>query len=204
MILGSITNPRSTGWQMYILTKSKSDSLLTKREIFTDRKDVTLFVDEIARENDSPSEDATEEKLYGVCLRTRDPRIRRGKPSFGKWGKLALLLIGQYPHQWLEKEVTVLEGKLLAGSVVRGRIDFSHLPVVGTKTIWLSKTTQRLSTPRAGAKISISLCAKRLSHTFTRCSLAALARKTIAFPKTNPSCLHFSIRRRFSLNWRTR
>ena len=30
-----------------------------------------------------------------------------------------------------------LEGKLLAGSVVRGRIDFSYLPVVGTKTICL-------------------------------------------------------------------
>ena len=40
---------------MYVPTKSKSDSLLAKREIFTDRKDVTLSVDEIARENDSPS-----------------------------------------------------------------------------------------------------------------------------------------------------
>ena len=40
---------------MYVLTKTHSDSLLTKREIFTDRKDVTLFVDEITRENDSPS-----------------------------------------------------------------------------------------------------------------------------------------------------
>ena len=30
-----------------------------------------------------------------------------------------------------------LEGKLLAGSVVRGTIDFSYLPVVGTKTICL-------------------------------------------------------------------
>ena len=40
---------------MYVLTKSKSDSLLTKREIFIDREDVTRFVDEIARENDSPS-----------------------------------------------------------------------------------------------------------------------------------------------------
>ena len=62
---------------MYVLTKSKSDSLLTKREIFADRKDdemsVTLRPD-----------DVTEEKLYGVCLRTRDPRIRRGKSSFGR------------------------------------------------------------------------------------------------------------------------
>ena len=33
----------------------KSDPLLTKREVFTDRKDVTLFVDEIARGNDSLS-----------------------------------------------------------------------------------------------------------------------------------------------------
>ena len=33
--------------------------------------------------------------------------------------------------------LTALEEKLLAGSVVRGRIDFSYLPVVGTKTICL-------------------------------------------------------------------
>ena len=69
---------------MYVPTKSKSDSLLAKREIFTDDKDVTLFVDEIARENDSHPDDATEEKLYGVCLRTRDHGIRREKPSFGR------------------------------------------------------------------------------------------------------------------------
>ena len=49
-------------------------------------------------------DDATEEKLYGVCLRTRDPRIRQGKPSLGRRGKLALLLIGQSPYRWLEKD----------------------------------------------------------------------------------------------------
>ena len=65
---------------MYVLTKSKSHSLLTKREIFNDRKDGTHFVDDVARENDSPSE----EKLYVVCLRIRDPRIGRGKPAFGR------------------------------------------------------------------------------------------------------------------------
>ena len=65
---------------MYVLTKSKSDFLLTKREILNDRKDGTHSVDEVARENDSPSE----EKLYVVCLRIRDPRIGRGKPAFGR------------------------------------------------------------------------------------------------------------------------
>ena len=29
-------------------------------------------------------DDAAEENYDGVCLRTRDHRIRRGKPSFGK------------------------------------------------------------------------------------------------------------------------
>ena len=33
--------------------------------------------------------------------------------------------------------LTALERKLLAGSVVRGKIDFSYLPVVGTKTVCL-------------------------------------------------------------------
>ena len=37
----------------------------------------------------------------------------------------------------VRKGLTALEGKLLAGSVVHGRIDFSYLPVVGTKTICL-------------------------------------------------------------------
>ena len=33
--------------------------------------------------------------------------------------------------------LTALEGKVLAASVVRGRIDFSYLPVAGKKTICL-------------------------------------------------------------------
>ena len=101
---------------MYVLAKSKSDSLLTKREIFTDRKDVTLFVDEIARERMTfCADDATEEKLYGVCLRTRDPRICRGKSSFGRCGKLALLIIGQSPYRWLEKDASSPWGKVVSG-----------------------------------------------------------------------------------------
>ena len=60
-------------------------------------------------------DDATEEKLYRVCLRTRDPRIRRGKPSFGRWGKLALLLIGQSPYQWLGKDANSPRGKVASG-----------------------------------------------------------------------------------------
>ena len=98
---------------MYVLAKSKSDSLLTKREIFTDRKDVTLFVDEIARERMTfCADDATEEKLYGVCLRTRDHGIRRKKHSFGRWGKSALMLIGQSLHRWLEKDASRPWGKV--------------------------------------------------------------------------------------------
>ena len=61
------------------------------------------------------SDDATEEKLYEVCLRTRDPRIRRKKLSFGRWGKLALLLIGQSPYQWLEKDASSPWGKVASG-----------------------------------------------------------------------------------------
>ena len=33
--------------------------------------------------------------------------------------------------------LAALEGKLLARSVVRGRIDFSYLPIIETKTICL-------------------------------------------------------------------
>ena len=36
---------------------------------------------------------------------------------------------------WLEKDVSCPWEKLLAGSVVRGRIDFSYLPVVGTRLL---------------------------------------------------------------------
>ena len=45
---------------------------------------------------------------------------------------------------------------------------------------------------------SIGLC-----RTFTHCTLAALARKTIAYPKTNPSCVRFSVWRQFTSNLRT-
>ena len=89
---------------------------VNKREIFTDRKDVTLFVDEIARERMTLCpDDATEVKLYRVCLRTRDPRIRQGNPSFERWGKLALLLIGQSPYRWLEKDANRPWGDVASG-----------------------------------------------------------------------------------------
>ena len=52
--------------------------------------------------------DAAAEENYDECVY----RIRGEKPSFEKWGKSTLLLIGQFPC-WLFK------GKLLAGSVVR-------------------------------------------------------------------------------------
>ena len=48
-----------------------------------------------------------------------------------------MTLIGQFPCWWLEKDVSRPWGKLLVGSVVRGRIDFSYLPVVGTQAICL-------------------------------------------------------------------
>ena len=60
-------------------------------------------------------DDTTEEKQYGLWLRTRDPRIRRGKPSFGRWGKLALLVIGQPPYRWLEKDANSPRGKVASG-----------------------------------------------------------------------------------------
>ena len=76
-------------------------------------------------------------KLWWVCLRARDLRIRREKSSFEGWGKLKLLLFVQFPRWWLEKDVCRPWGRLLVGSVVRGSIDFSYLPVVGTRTICL-------------------------------------------------------------------
>ena len=33
--------------------------------------------------------------------------------------------------------LAALEGKLLAGSVIRGKIDFCYLPVLGPKTVCL-------------------------------------------------------------------
>ena len=81
-------------------------------EAITTYKNDTSIVDEIVQESHSPSRWRSRGKLYGVCLRTRDPRIRRGKPSFGKWGKLALLLIGQSPYQWLEKDASRPWGKV--------------------------------------------------------------------------------------------
>ena len=59
--------------------------------------------------------DATEEKLYVACLRARVPRIHRGKPSLGRWGKLALLPIGQSPYQWLENDANSPWGKVASG-----------------------------------------------------------------------------------------
>ena len=115
MILSSITNPRSTGWQMYVLAKSKSDSLLTNVK-YSLIVMTSLFSSMRSHERMTlRPDDATEEKLYGVCLRTRDPRIRQGKPSLGRWGKLALLLIGQSPYRWLEKDANRPWGEVASG-----------------------------------------------------------------------------------------
>ena len=38
--------------------------------------------------------------------------------------------------------LVALEETLLAGSVVRGKIDFTYPPVVGTKTVWLFRTAK--------------------------------------------------------------
>ena len=76
---------------------------------------VTWIVVEIVQENESPSRWRCWGKLYGVCLKTRDPRIRQGKPSFGRWGKLTLLLIGQSPYRWLEKDANRPWGEVPSG-----------------------------------------------------------------------------------------
>ena len=63
---------------------------------------------------------------------------------------------------------------------------------------------QRLPAPRAGANISMSPCAKPLNCDTPYASLARRARsKTIAQPKTNPSCLSHSTWRRLISNLRT-
>ena len=125
----------------------------------TTYKDDSSIVDEIVQESVSPSRWRCRKKLWWVCLRARDHRIRRGKSSFEGWGKLTLLLIDQFPCWWLEKDVSCPREKLLAGSVVRGRIDFSYLPVVGTRTICLfeglciSATWLFVTSPRSAKNI---------------------------------------------------
>ena len=71
----------------------------------TTYKDDSSIVDEIVQESVSPSRWRCRKKLWWVCLRARDHRIRRGKSSFEGWGKLTLLLIDQFPCWWLEKDV---------------------------------------------------------------------------------------------------
>ena len=69
---------------MYVLAKSKSDSLLTNVK-YSLIVMTSLFSSMRSHERMTlRPDDATEVKLYGVCLRTRDPRIRRGKPSLGE------------------------------------------------------------------------------------------------------------------------
>ena len=108
--------------ELYPSWVSKLYSRLLQRAITTYLR-VTWIVIEIVQESESPSRWRCRGKLYGVCPRTRDPRIRQRKPSFGRWGKLALLLIGQSPYRRLEKMLT-LEGKLLAESVLREKNRF--------------------------------------------------------------------------------
>ena len=43
--------------------------------------------------------------------------------------------------------LVALEGTLLAGSVVRGKIDFTYPPVVGTKTVCLFRTAKGFNLP---------------------------------------------------------
>ena len=129
------TFPRSTDAELYPSFASKLHCML-KQAIITYTKDRSI-TDEIALESVSPSRWRCRRKLWWVCLRARDHRIRREKSSFEGWGKLTLLLIGQFPCWWLEKDISCPWGKLLARSVVRGRIDFSYLPVVEAQAICL-------------------------------------------------------------------
>ena len=83
MVLGSITNPRST---------SKLYSIL-ERGVITACKNDTSIVDEIVRESISPSRWRSQEKLWGVCLRARGHQIRGEKSSFGGWGRWSISMV---------------------------------------------------------------------------------------------------------------
>ena len=90
---------------MYVLTKSKSDSLLTKREIFADRKD-----DEIARERDSPSRWCHRGKtIWGVSKDTRSSDSSR-KVFVRKVREIVQSL-----YRWLEKDANSPWGKVASG-----------------------------------------------------------------------------------------
>ena len=136
MVSAPATFLRSTDAELYPSLSSKLHCMLEQGAIITCTKDRSI-TDEIALESDSPSRWRCRRKLWWVCLRARDHRIRGGKSSFEGWGKLTLLLIGQFPCWWLENDISYLWEKLVAGSVVRGRIDFSYLPVVGAQAICL-------------------------------------------------------------------
>ena len=91
---------------MYVLTKSKSDSLLTKREIFADRKD-----DEIARERDSPSQWCHRGKtIWGVSKDTRSSDSSR-KVFVRKVREIVQSL-----YRWLEKDANSPWGKVASGN----------------------------------------------------------------------------------------
>ena len=136
MIQGQWQIRRQRDDELYSSLASKLYSMLMQGAITT-CKDDNSMVDDIVQESVSPSRWRCRRKLWWVCLRARDHRIRRGKSSFEGWGKLTLLLIGQFPCWWLEKDVSCPWEKLLAGSVVRGRIDFSYLPIVEAQAICL-------------------------------------------------------------------
>ena len=76
---------------------------------------VRSITDEIALESQSPSRWRCRRKLWWVCLRARDHRIRGEKSSFEGWGKLTLLLIGQFPCWLLEKDISCPWGKVASG-----------------------------------------------------------------------------------------
>ena len=95
--------------ELYPSWVSKLYSRLLQRAITTYLR-VTWIVIEIVQETVSPSRWRCRGKLYGVCLRTRDPRIRQGKPSFGRWGKIgvaanwtiSISVVRKDAHPWEE------------------------------------------------------------------------------------------------------
>ena len=127
--------PRSMDAELYPTLASKLHYMLEQGAITTYKKDRSI-ADELALESVSPSRRRCLGKLWWVCLRARDHRIRGEKSSFRKWGKLTLLLIGQFPCWWLEKGAYRPWGEVPVGSF-RRRIDFSYLPVVGAQAISL-------------------------------------------------------------------
>ena len=136
MTLGS-NESAVTGWWTYVIAQFKSNSLLTRRKVFSGCKMVLSLVNEITRKNDSPSRRCRRGKLYWVGLRIWDPRIRQRKLSFQRWGTLALLLIGRSPYRRFERDAGRPGGEVVDGGHRSWKIGISYLPVVATKTACL-------------------------------------------------------------------